>query len=45
MSAHSKITRTAVAVFASLLMSTVTIGTAVGPAHAVANPSESMLHA
>jgi hypothetical protein len=27
------------------LMSTVTIGTAVGPAHAVANPAESMLHA
>jgi hypothetical protein len=26
-------------------MSTVTIGTAVGPAHAVANPAESMLHA
>lgn len=45
MSGQSKIMRTAVAVFASLLMSTVTIGTAVGPAHAVANPNASMLHA
>ena len=45
MSGHSKIMRTAVAVFASLLMTTVTVGTAVGPAHAIANPGASMLHA
>ncbi len=45
MSGQSKIMRTAVAVFASLMMSTVTIGTAVGPAHAVANPAETMLRA
>jgi hypothetical protein len=45
MSGQSKIMRTAVAVVAAMLMSTVTIGTAVGPAHAIANPAESMLHA
>ena len=38
MSRQSKFTRTAVAMVASLLMSSVAIGTAVGPAHAVAAP-------
>ena len=45
MSRQSKLTRTAVAVAASLLMSSVAVGTAVGPAHAVANPAKAYVHA
>jgi hypothetical protein len=38
MSGQSTFTRTLVAAFAALLMSSVTVGAAVGPAQAVANP-------
>ena len=38
MSSQSHFTRTLVAVFGALLMSTVAIGAAVGPAQANANP-------
>ena len=38
MSAQSQFTRTLVAIAAALVMSTVAIGAAVGPAQAVANP-------
>lgn len=45
MSRQPNFMRTAFAVVASLLMSSVAIGTAVGPAHAVAGTSEAQLHA
>ena len=45
MSSQSKLMRAAVTLFASVLVSTVAVGTAVGPAHAVANPGQAYLHA
>lgn len=45
MSVQSKLTRTLVAITAALAMSTVTVGAAVGPAQAVANPSQVSLNA
>lgn len=45
MSGQSKLTSTLVAAFASLLMSTVAIGAAVGPAQAVAAPVQQTLNA
>jgi len=45
MSGQSKITRTLVAVVAALVMSSVTVGAAVGPAQALANPVEVSLNA
>lgn len=45
MSRQSSFSRTAVAAVAALLMSSVAIGTAVGPAHAVAASSEAAAHA
>ncbi len=38
MSGQSKFSQTLVAAFAALLMSTVAVGAAVGPAQAIANP-------
>ncbi len=38
MSGQSNITRTLVAAFAALLMSTVAVGAAVGPVQSIANP-------
>ncbi|HKC01983.1 MAG TPA: hypothetical protein VKC17_01610 [Sphingomicrobium sp.] len=40
MSSQSKFTRTLVAIVAALTMSTVTVGAAVGPAQANANPAK-----
>jgi hypothetical protein len=45
MSGQSNITRTLVAAFAAVLMSTVAVGAAVGPAQAVANPVGTTVHA
>ena len=45
MSGQSKITRTLVAVVAALVMSSVTVGAAVGPAQALANPVKVSLNA
>ena len=45
MSRQSNIKQTAITIVASLLMSSVAVGTAVGPAHAVSNPSEAAVHA
>jgi len=45
MSGQSKITRTLVAAVAALVMSSVTVGAAVGPAQALANPVEVSLNA
>ena len=45
MSRQSNIMRTAITIVASLLMSSVAIGTAVGPAHAVGRSSEAGVHA
>lgn len=45
MSSQSKLTRTLVAAFASLLMSTVAVGAAVGPAQSVAAPVQQTLNA
>ena len=45
MSNQSQIKQTLVAVFAAVLMSSVAIGAAVGPAQAVANPIGHTLHA
>ncbi len=39
MSAQSQVSRTVVAIIAALAMSTVTVGAAVGPAQAIANPA------
>ena len=43
MSGQSKFTRTLVAAAAALVMSTVAVGSAVGPAQAVANPVASAI--
>ena len=45
MSGQSKISQTVIAAFAALLMSTVTVGAAVGPAQAVASPVGTTLNA
>jgi hypothetical protein len=45
MSGQSKLNRTLVAAAAALLMSTVTVGAAVGPAQAVAAPAQGTLNA
>ena len=45
MSAQSQFTRTLVAIAAALVMSTVAVGAAVGPAQAVANPVQASLNA
>ncbi len=45
MSGQSTFTRTLVAVAAALLMSSVTVGAAVGPAQAVANPVAASVNA
>ena len=45
MSSQSALTRTLVAIAAALVMSTVTVGAAVGPASAYANPSEVSVNA
>ena len=45
MSGQSKISQTLIAAFAALLMSTVTVGAAVGPAQAVASPVGTTLNA
>ena len=45
MSSHSQFTRTLVAITAALFMSTVTVGAAVGPAQANANPVQVSLNA
>jgi len=45
MSGQSKLTRNLFASVAALLMSSVAIGAAVGPAQAVANPVQSATHA
>ena len=45
MSAHSQFTRTLVAITAALVMSTVAVGAAVGPASANANPIEVSVNA
>ena len=45
MSNQSKMTRTLVAVFAAVLMSSVTVGAAVGPAQAVAAPVKVSINA
>ena len=42
MSSQSPFTRTLVAIAAALVMSTVTVGAAVGPAQANANPSRGL---
>ena len=45
MSSQSSVTRTLVAVAAAVVMSTVAVGAAVGPAQALANPSKVTLNA
>jgi len=45
MSGQSQFARTLVAMAAALLMSTVTVGAAVGPAQAVANPVQAAINA
>ncbi len=45
MSSKSSFTRTLVAVAAAIVMSTVAVGAAVGPAQALANPSKVTLNA
>ena len=45
MSGQSKLNRTLVAAAAALLMSTVTVGAAVGPAQAVAAPAQGTFNA
>ena len=45
MSSQSQFTRTLVAVGAALLMSTVAVGAAVGPAQANANPAKAIINA
>ena len=45
MSSQSSVTRTLVAIAAALVMSTVAVGAAVGPAQALANPSKVTLNA
>ncbi len=45
MSTQSKFKQTLVAAFAAVLMSSVAVGAAVGPAQAIANPVGATLHA
>ena len=45
MSSQSSVTRTLVAIAAALVMSTVTVGAAVGPAQALANPAQVSVNA
>jgi hypothetical protein len=45
MSSQSKFTRTLVAVAAALVMSSVTVGAAIGPAQANANPVQASVNA
>jgi hypothetical protein len=45
MSSKSQFTRTLVAIAAALAMSTVTVGAAIGPAQALANPTQVSLNA
>jgi hypothetical protein len=45
MSAQSQFTRTLVAIVAALVMSTVAVGAAVGPAQAVASPVQVSINA
>jgi hypothetical protein len=45
MSGQSKITQTLIAAFAALLMSSVAVGAAVGPAQATASPVGSIFNA
>ncbi len=45
MSGQSKISQTLIAAFAAVLMSSVAVGAAVGPAQAVASPVGVALHA
>jgi len=45
MSSQSSVTRTLFAIVASIVMSTVAVGAAVGPAQALANPSKVTLNA
>ncbi len=45
MSAQSQFARTLVAIAAALVMSTVAVGAAVGPAQAVANPAKVSVNA
>ena len=45
MSGQSNLTRTLIAAIGALLMSTVAVGAAVGPAQAIANPVGSTLNA
>jgi hypothetical protein len=45
MSTQSPLSRTLVAIAAALAMSTVAVGAAVGPASAVANPSQVTINA
>lgn len=45
MSSQSQFTRTLVAMAAALVMSTVAVGAAVGPAQAIANPAKVTLNA
>jgi hypothetical protein len=45
MSSHSQFTRTLVAIAAALVMSSVAVGAAVGPAQAGANPVKVSLNA
>ncbi|MBA3669374.1 MAG: hypothetical protein H0W71_04830 [Sphingomonas sp.] len=40
MSAQSTVSRTVIAIVAALAMSTVTVGAAIGPAQAIANPAQ-----
>ncbi|MDL2340938.1 MAG: hypothetical protein QFB89_06360 [Pseudomonadota bacterium] len=45
MSAQSNVSRTVIAIIAALVMSTVTVGAAVGPAQALANPAQVTINA
>ena len=45
MSSHSSVTRTLVAIAAALVMSTVAVGAAVGPAQALATPAQVSINA
>ena len=45
MSSYSPTTRTLIAIAAALLMSTVAVGAAVGPAQAVASPAKVIINA
>jgi hypothetical protein len=45
MSSQSSVTRTLVAIAAAIVMSTVAVGAAVGPAQALANPGQVSVNA